>query len=135
MANHFFWDDASAIALSTVGAVGVGPFTVLAVIIGVTIVLLVGLDAAGSERSWAAAILEPEVAAGTLEQAEADAIAGTHRHRRTFVKSVHGHHARRTAKHVLTAGEELATEIGRAGGAETAAVQHARAEVTRLRAA
>jgi membrane-bound metal-dependent hydrolase YbcI (DUF457 family) len=133
MVLHGLWD-VSATAGATIGGQALGAVMIpILLVVGITVILLVSRDAATTERRWAKAILAPEVERGTLSAAEADAVAGTHRDRKHFLKAAHGHHDRRVAKHVLAAGRELCEEIGRAGAVEDEAVAHARQEVARLR--
>lgn len=133
MALHGAWDVAAALG-TTIGGDLLGALMIpILLVVGIVIILVVGRDAGATERTWARAILEPEVEHGTITGPELDAIAGTHRDRRAFVKAAHGHHSRRAAKHVESAGRELLEQLGRSGGADTDAVEHARREVTRLR--
>lgn len=130
--THASWDTAGAVGVRLFGDGGALWLPIL-VVIGVAIVVVVGRDAAKSERVWAHAILAPEADAGVISQPELEAVAGTHRDRRRFVKRHPGHHHRKTAKHVLAAARELGVTIGRDGGQDTSAVEHARSEITRLR--
>jgi hypothetical protein len=61
-------------------------------------------------------------------------LSGGRKQRRKLLHSVHGHHTKQIVKHVITAAEDLATQIAHAGGQDTAAVIHARTEVARVRA-
>jgi protease PrsW len=135
MALHGAWDVSGSLGTSIGGPVLGGAMTPILVVVGITVVLFVSRDAAATDRGWARAILEPEVERGTLSATEAHAIAGTHKDRRHFVKAAHGHPSRRVAKHIVTAGRELLEAIGRSGGDDDEAVEHARREVARLRTA
>lgn len=133
MALHGSWDVSAALGTTIGGQLLGAAMTPILLVLGITIVLVVGKDAAVTERRWARAILGPEVEGGTITEAEAHAISGTHRERRRFVKAAHGHTSRRAAKHVEAAGRELLEQIGRSGGHDTDDVEHARQEVERLR--
>jgi len=133
MVLHGCWDASATIGTSIGGPVLGAAMTPILVVVGIAVVLVVGRDAAVTDRGWARAILAPEVERGTLDQAELAAVAGTHRDRRHFVKAAHGHHGRRVAKHLVAAGRDLLEAIGRSGGEETPEVEHARQEVARLR--
>jgi protease PrsW len=105
-------------------------------IVGIVIILVVGKDASLSERRWARAILAPEVERGTMTDVELDVVAGTRKDRRRFVKGAkkaNGRHAKRVAKHVLTAGRDLCEAVGRSGGQDTESVEVARQELVRVR--
>ena len=52
-----------------------------------------------------------------------------------YVKAHQGHHERKVAKHVMAAGRDLCTAIAQSGGHDTPALDHARAEISRLRSA
>ncbi len=134
MALHGSWDVSGALGVTIGGPLLGGLMIPILLVVGIAIILFVGRDAAVSERQWARAILGPEVDRGTITEAEADAISGTHRDRRRFVKAAHGHASHRAARHVEAAGRELLEEIGRSGGEETESVEHARRELVRLRA-
>jgi hypothetical protein len=77
-------------------------------------------------------IMAPEVQLGVVTPAELDALAGS---RSTLKSYLRTQPSRRRAQHVLEAERELAHQIARDGGAETAAVQQSRAAVTQARAA
>jgi protease PrsW len=78
-------------------------------------------------------VLRPEVTAGVITDDELEALVGTRKQRRTFVKSQQGRRERRTAKHVLEAAHDLADQIAAAHGDDTPAVRRARAEVADVR--
>lgn len=133
MILHGCWDVAGALGVTIGGEILGGLMIPILLVIGITLILVVGRDASGSERVWARAILAPEVERGTLAEPELDAVCGTHRDRRRFIKSAHGHHKRRVAKHVVEGARELGAAIGRASGREDGEVAHAREELARLR--
>ena len=87
------------------------------------------------ERVWMRDVLQPEVEAGVLTAPEAAAVAGGRRERRAVLRAADGHGARRAAKHVLAAANDLAQEIAAASAADSPPVVAARAEVARLRTA
>ena len=135
MVCHGVWDDTGAIGVKLIGDAGAGILMPVFLIIEVVIILWVARLASSTEKTWMRDLLGPEVASGTITAAEADALAGSRHHQRKYVKTIHGHHERRTTKHVLEAAHDLAAEIARAHGEETDAVVFARSEVTRLRTA
>ena len=82
------------------------------------------------EREWMRELMAPEVAGGVVTPAELEALAGT---RSTYRSYIRAHPRPRTAKRVLEAETDLAHQIARDGGAETVAVQAARAAVAQAR--
>jgi RsiW-degrading membrane proteinase PrsW (M82 family) len=115
---HGVWDSASAIG---------GPFYVVLVLLGVTVgsvlMLLVAIRWAGwRERQYLHDIMAPEATAGTITEAELNALPDR--------KASRGG---RREKHVLRAARDLAADLAEAGGEDTPDVLHARAEVARLR--
>ncbi|WP_290054439.1 PrsW family intramembrane metalloprotease [Amycolatopsis solani] len=126
MAFHFAWDDMTGLG-------GGGPLTVVLpfAIAAVELVALFAVlrRAARRERSWMRDLLGPEVDAGVVTPALLDAVSGLRKDREKFRKQVH---SRRRSRHLLDAAGDLAREISRAGGTETARVAHARAELERL---
>ncbi|HEX7304624.1 hypothetical protein [Lentzea sp.] len=76
-------------------------------------------------------MLEPEVELGVLDRPLLDAVSGLRRDRRKYGKQVH---SKRRARHLLEAAADLAHELARGRGRETGGVEHARAELVRLRA-
>jgi RsiW-degrading membrane proteinase PrsW (M82 family) len=85
------------------------------------------------EQAWMRDILAPEVTTGHVTDDEIDAAAGRRKTRRAFVKATHGHGAHKDARHTLEAVIDLAHELAASGGTDTPGVEHARAEVVRLR--
>lgn len=69
---------------------------------------------------------------GVLTPGEIDALAGSRSTLKAYVRSQPSH---RTAKRVLAAETDLAHQIARDGGAESAEVQRARRAVAQARAA
>jgi L-2-hydroxyglutarate oxidase LhgO len=86
-----------------------------------------------TECRWMRELMEPEVALGVLTQADVDALAGSRKERKAYVKAHKGHASHVHAKHVLHAAGDLAQQIAKDGGVETERVQFARAEVARVR--
>ena len=82
------------------------------------------------ERTWARALLAAEVDRGVITAGELDAAVGSRKERKHFVKSQPNH---RSTKHVLEATNDLADEIAAAYANDTPEVEHARAEIARLR--
>lgn len=85
------------------------------------------------EQQWMRDVLRPEVTAGVITNDELEALVGTRKHRRRFIKSNESRRERRATKHVLEAAHVLADEIAAANGNDTTAVQRARAEVAHVR--
>lgn len=75
-------------------------------------------------------LMAPEVDLGVVTPDELDALAGTRSTLKTYIRS---QPSRRTAKRVLEAETDLAHQLARDDGAETAAVQRARVAVAQVR--
>lgn len=131
MVFHGIWDAARALSGGN-NALVYPMYLVLCVVIVVAFARVYRM-AAAPEQQWTRDILGPEVAAGVLTGPEVDAIVATRRQRRHYIKSKSSHTERKRTKHVLEAGLDLADQLGADGGADTAAVQHTRAEVVRVR--
>jgi RsiW-degrading membrane proteinase PrsW (M82 family) len=82
------------------------------------------------EREWMRELMAPEVVGGVVTPAELEALAGTRSTYRSYIRT---HPRPRTAKRVLVAETDLAHQIARDGGAETVAVEAARAAVAQAR--
>ncbi len=135
MLCHGAWDSMGAIGGTLFGSsAGSGLLMPLFLVVEVGIVLYVARLASSTERTWMHDLLAPEVANGTLTEDEVAALAGSRHRQRKYIKSIHGHHDRTTAKHVLAAAHDLAEAIARALGAENDDVALSRSEVSRLRA-
>ncbi len=129
IAIHGVWDSASAIG----GRVWV-ILVLLAVTVGSIAMLLVAIRWAGRrERRFMRDIMAPEVASGTISEAELDALTGHRGDTRGAVRSRAGGVSRRREKHVLQAARDLAADFAEGGGEDTPDVVHARAEIARLR--
>ena len=127
MLMHGLWDASAAIAGNSAFGLIV-PTTVAGVLI--TVFVWIYENTASIEREWMRELMAPEVERGVVTPAELDALTGTRTMLRSYIRAQRN---RRTAKHVLDAETELAHQIARDGGAETAAVQRARAGVGRAR--
>jgi RsiW-degrading membrane proteinase PrsW (M82 family) len=135
MVAHGCWDTLSALGYLLAG--GAGVLLLMIVVMPVLDLLLLGLAfrlAVPQEQAWLRAILAPETESGLLTEAEVAAAAGGWRTRRHYRKAQHGHREKQRAKHLLTAANDLAEQIAEAHGHDTDGVEHARAEITRLRA-
>jgi protease PrsW len=129
MLMHGLWDASAAIGGGSAFA-WIVPATVACVLINVFV--WVYKTSVPVERESMRELMAPEVELGVVTPAELDALAGS----RSTVKSyLRTQPNRRRARHVLGAERELAHQIARDGGAETAAVQQARATVAQARAA
>ena len=129
MLMHGLWNASSAIGGGSAFA-WIVPTAVACVLIGVFI--WVYETTVPVEREWMRDLMAPEVQLGVVTPAELDALAGS---RSTLKSYLRTQPSRARAEDVLDAERELAHQIARDGGAETAAVQHARAAVARTRAA
>jgi hypothetical protein len=129
MLMHGVWNASGAIGGDS--AFGwIVPLTVSAVLIA-TIVWVYD-NSVPIERAWMRDLMAPEVKLGVVAPAELDALAGTRQALRSYVRSQpDGHRAER----VLEAETELARQIARDNGVETAAVQQARSAVAQARLA
>lgn len=87
----------------------------------------------GTERLWAMAVLQPEVAGGVATQAEIEAFVGTRKNRKAYIHSAKGHKGHKGAKHAMDALHDLLLELSRSGGETTPRVTRARGEVQRVR--
>jgi RsiW-degrading membrane proteinase PrsW (M82 family) len=127
MLMHGVWDASGAIAGNSVFG-WIVPLMVATVLISVFVWIY--NTAQPIEREWMRELMAPEVALGVVSPDELNALAGT----RSTLKSYVGSQADpRTSKRVLAAESELAHQIARDGGAETPAVQRARAAVVAAR--
>lgn len=130
---HGSWDAAGAIGDGNgLGVIGAMLFSTVLAIAGLVWAFRLSQPL---EQEWMRAILDPEVTAGHVTAEEIDAASGRRKQRKAFVKATHGHRSHKHAKHVLEAVIDLAHELAASGGRETPAVEFARAEVVRLRAA
>jgi len=82
------------------------------------------------EREWMRELLAPEVELGVVTSPELDALAGSRSTLRGYIRAQREPH---TAARVLEAENELAHQIARDDGAETAAVRRARTAVSQAR--
>jgi RsiW-degrading membrane proteinase PrsW (M82 family) len=131
MALHGLWD-------ATGGLAGISPvlFPVTYLFVPIALIALfvwVYKSSVVTERRWMRAVLEPEVALDVLTDADVDAVVGTRKQRKAYVKEGDGHRTHRRAKRVLHAAEDLAEQLVADGGADTDAVRFSRAEVRRVR--
>ncbi|GAA4361794.1 PrsW family intramembrane metalloprotease [Angustibacter luteus] len=135
MLIHGLWD--SMLALANANSFGVS-----ALMIGITAASVAVLIAAlrwgaHRERDWLHDVLAPEVANGTITELELTAMAGERSRRRKDRKAaLRGRPdavSKRQEKHVLAACLDLAHDLSESNGVDTAAVQHSRAEIQRLR--
>ncbi|MBB2940687.1 RsiW-degrading membrane proteinase PrsW (M82 family) [Actinoplanes lutulentus] len=133
MALHNGWDNTAAYGERLAGTAGFFLVMVILFVAGLVLLTITFRLAAPQEQAWLRAILAPEAERGLLTEAEVDAAAAGYRKRRAYRKAIHGHRERKTAKHVLEAANDLAQELARSVGRDTEAVEHARAEIERLR--
>jgi RsiW-degrading membrane proteinase PrsW (M82 family) len=127
MVFHFTWDDMNGIGgIGVLGAVL--PFVIGVVELAALFYVL--RHAARRERGWMRDLLAPEVGAGAVDPALLDAVSGLRKERKAYRKHLR---SRRKARHLVEGAGDLAHELARAGGADTSRVEHARAELLRLR--
>jgi hypothetical protein len=129
MLMHGVWDASSAIGGGG-GFAWIVPTTVACVLIGVFVWIY--KTTVPVEREWMRELMAPEVQLGVVTPAELDVLAGS---RSTLKRYLHTQPSRRRTEHLLEAERELAHQIARDGGVETAAVQRARQAVAQARAA
>ena len=129
MLMHGVWDASGAIGGSS--AFGwIAPLTVAAVLISVFVWIYDNTQPI--EREWMRELMAPEVALGVVSPDELHALAGSRSALKSYIRAQRDP---RAAKRVLAAANALAHQIARDGGAETAAVQRARAAVVAARGA
>mgnify|MGYP001076739384 CR=1 FL=1 len=129
---HFCWDDAASLGTAVAGPLG--PLALLWVVLPIVGLLLLWLTfrlAAPREQAWMRDLLRPEVERGIISEAELVAVSGRFRARRHHLRQAEH---RRAEKHVLHAIADFAGELARGRGRETDRIDHARAEILRLRA-
>jgi RsiW-degrading membrane proteinase PrsW (M82 family) len=129
MLMHGLWDASAAIAGDSV----LGSLVPLIVAAGIIAVFVwFYRNTVPVEREWMRELMAPEVELSVVTPAELDALAGSRSTLRNYIRS---QPSRRTAEHVLEAEADLAHQLARDGGADTAAVQRARGAVARARSA
>ncbi|KQW49079.1 hypothetical protein ASC77_10265 [Nocardioides sp. Root1257] len=127
---HFTWDDA--------GGLGQGNGLLLLAVMALSAatgftILAVAFRAAGPrEHQFVRDILAPEIAAGTVTSEEVEAVVDRVERKR-FTKAAPSHRAKKARKHLRRAILDLTHDVAEADGADTPKVQHARAEVARIR--
>jgi RsiW-degrading membrane proteinase PrsW (M82 family) len=126
MTAHSLWDNMGAYAGRWSGLVMLLLAAAELVLLWYTFRL-----AAPPEHAWTRAILSPEVARGTLYPPEVDAASGN---RRAFLRSLRGPGRRKAGRHLVEAAHDLAKALARSGGGDSPEVEHARAEIARIRA-
>jgi RsiW-degrading membrane proteinase PrsW (M82 family) len=124
---HWFWD---SIGPLTGGASWAIALYLPATIVNLAIFIWVYRLTVVKERTWARSLLADEVDRGVITADELDAAVGSRKVRKHFVRS---QPKRRRAKHVLEATNDLADEIASAYALDAPKVEHARAEIARLR--
>jgi protease PrsW len=128
MLMHGVWDASAALAGYSVFG-WIVPTAVASVLISVFVWIYRKTEPI--ERHWMHELMAPEVELGVVTRAELEALADTRSNLRRYVSEQPNP---RTAQNVLDAETRLARQIARHGGAETAAVQRARAAVAQARA-
>lgn len=129
MALHFIWDDLSALSAPFPSLSAV--FLVLGTAIVIVIVFRVFRFAVKPEQDDLRTVLAPEVAAGLITADEVDAVVGSRRTRRRYVKAANGRSERRRRRTLLTAILDLAQALPH--GDEPEHIAFTRHEIARLR--
>ena len=127
MCFHGLWNASGAIGGDSVFA-----WIVPAIVAGtlISVFIWVYRRSVRSSASGCADLMTPEVKRGVVTPAELDALAGS---RSTFRKYIRSQPSRQRAEHVLEAETDLAHQIARDDGAESAGVQRARTAVAQAR--
>lgn len=131
--GHFLWNATTPIA-------GDPPFAaLLAIMLAFSVVIAVIFVAVYRmtvpvEQQQMRDVLEPEVRAGVISGEELDALVSRRKPRKELIDSAGDRDEKRRREHVLEATRDLADEIAAARGADTDDVEHARAEIARVRA-
>jgi protease PrsW len=134
MLLHGCWDNLNALGYVLVGAIGELLLMIIVLpALGLLLLWQAFRLAVPQEQAWLRDILAPETATGLLTEEEATAAAGGWKTRRRYRKAQHEHREKQRAKHIMAAANDLAQEIAQARGHESGGVEHARAEITRLR--
>ena len=130
MILHFTWDDAGGLG----GGSGVQTIAVMAgsIVVAMVLLAIAFRAAAPREHQFVRDILAPEVETGVVGPDEVEAVVDKSA-RKKYRRSAPNHQARRARKHLRHAILDLTHDIAQSGGARTDAVDHARAEVVRLR--
>jgi RsiW-degrading membrane proteinase PrsW (M82 family) len=124
---HWTWDSLVGITGGASWAIGLYlPLTIVCL----ASFIVVYRHTVAKERDWARTLLAPEVDRGVITADELDASVGPRKQRKHFVRAQPDH---RRAKHVLEATRDLADEIAAAHAVDTPEVEHARAEISRVR--
>ena len=126
MVMHGLWDASAAIAGDNVFSIVPG----IVALVLISVFVWVYENSEGIEREWMRELMAPEIDLGVVTPDELDALAGTRSTVKTYIRSQPSRH---TAKRVLEAETDLAHQLARDDGAETAAVQRARAAVAQAR--
>ncbi|MET0928445.1 MAG: PrsW family intramembrane metalloprotease [Aeromicrobium sp.] len=135
MIMHGLWDSMAALSGGKAALI----FAIIAVftIIPIIVLIIAVRLGANQERHYAHDVLAPEVANGTISEAELDAATGDRRRRRkdrrAALKARPGGTSRRREKHVLRAILDLCNDLAVSGGEDSRDVEHSRAEILRLR--
>ncbi|GAA3383520.1 PrsW family glutamic-type intramembrane protease [Cryptosporangium minutisporangium] len=129
MAFHFSWDDVSGLAFGNELLTIVLPWLILAPIELAVLFTSCGRRP-GPSGPGPRDLLGPEVEAGVVDPELLTAVSGLRKDRTHYRKQLH---SRRRAAHLIEGASDLAHEIATARGAETPRVEHARAELLRLR--
>ncbi|GAB89418.1 hypothetical protein GORHZ_060_00500, partial [Gordonia rhizosphera NBRC 16068] len=112
---------------------GVGPVLFVLFIVEIIAIVIAYRWTVGRERGWLRDMLAPEVDAGVITPEELNALAGSRRQRRKYIKSKDNNLTKKQAKSVFVATTDLAEAIAKSGATETEDVGFARSEIARVR--
>jgi protease PrsW len=126
---HGLWDSAAAIGGPTFGVLVLFATTIFCLA-----ALLLAIRWAGRrERHFMYDVMAPEVARGTITEAELAALTGYNKAERAALKHRAKGVSRGRERHVLRAARDLAADLAAANGRDDPEVVHSRAEIARLR--
>ncbi|HTW16628.1 MAG TPA: PrsW family intramembrane metalloprotease [Nocardioides sp.] len=132
---HLTWDSVVAFSNSAVATFAV---MLSSALIGLGMLWYAFKTAAPAQGRYVKAILAPEVSTGVVTDEEVEALLDR-KSRKSYLHGAGGHgHDRQQRvrrKHTLEAIRDLVDELVHAKGAESTEVEHARADIARLRAA
>ncbi|SHN44691.1 PrsW family intramembrane metalloprotease [Cryptosporangium aurantiacum] len=129
MGMHFAWDDVAGISGGNTALEFVIPYVIL-MPLAVAGLFYVRRLAARTEQAWTRDLLGPEVEAGVVDPELLTAVSGRRKDRKHYREQLH---SRAKARHLIEATGDLAHAIADARGTDTPRVEHARAELVRLR--
>lgn len=131
MLLHGLWDDTGGILGSHTNLFV--PTSLLLIVLALIVVTRVFAMTVPRERAYMRAVMAPEAANEVITTEELGTLSGDRKARRAYRKAGHGVSEKRRRRHLLEAAHDLAEELAGSGGRDTARVQYARTEISRLR--